>query len=85
LQGITLNSFRRITTTGAFIPEIDGLRFIAVISVVFLHCYAEVLRRTAMGAIPGQKATMTRRIEMARMPSREGMVRVLSLISILAS
>ncbi len=30
-------SFRRITSSGNFIPEIDGLRFIAITSVVFFH------------------------------------------------
>jgi len=29
--------FTRITTSGRFIPEIDGLRFIAIISVVVYH------------------------------------------------
>ena len=54
MQRITLNSFRRITSDGAYIPEIDGLRFIAILSVVFLHCYAEFLSRMAMGATPPQ-------------------------------
>ncbi|RZJ66059.1 MAG: acyltransferase [Flavobacterium sp.] len=30
-------SFKRITSSGSFIPEIDGLRFIAVVSVVLYH------------------------------------------------
>lgn len=30
-------SFRRITSSGSFIPEIDGLRFIAIASVVLYH------------------------------------------------
>jgi peptidoglycan/LPS O-acetylase OafA/YrhL len=58
LRKLTLNSFRRVTKSGAFIPEIDGLRFIAIASVVLLHCYAGQLDRTAKGtnlnqAIPG--------------------------------
>jgi peptidoglycan/LPS O-acetylase OafA/YrhL len=32
-----LAGFRRITTTGDYIPEIDGLRFIAIWAVVFYH------------------------------------------------
>jgi len=32
-------SFKRITSTGNFIPEIDGLRFIAITSVVMYHLY----------------------------------------------
>jgi peptidoglycan/LPS O-acetylase OafA/YrhL len=34
---ISLKSFRRITSNNSFIPEIDGLRFIAIITVIFLH------------------------------------------------
>lgn len=30
-------SFKRITSSGKFIPEIDGLRFIAIVSVVLYH------------------------------------------------
>ena len=32
-----LSSLRRITSSGRFIPEIDGLRFIAIMSVVLYH------------------------------------------------
>ena len=32
--------FRRITTQKRFIPQIDGLRFVAISSVVLLHLYA---------------------------------------------
>lgn len=34
---ISLKSFRRITSNSSFIPEIDGLRFVAIITVIFLH------------------------------------------------
>lgn len=30
-------TFKRITSSGSFIPEIDGLRFIAIVSVVLYH------------------------------------------------
>lgn len=36
-------SFKRITSSGGFIPEIDGLRFIAIASVVLFHL-SEFLR-----------------------------------------
>ncbi len=35
--GRLLAPFRRVTASGAFIPEIDGLRFIAVFVVVLFH------------------------------------------------
>ena len=40
--------FRRITTQKRFIPQIDGLRFVAIASVVLFHVYAALER----GAIP---------------------------------
>jgi peptidoglycan/LPS O-acetylase OafA/YrhL len=40
--------FRRITTQKRFIPQIDGLRFVAISSVVLLHIYAALER----GAVP---------------------------------
>jgi peptidoglycan/LPS O-acetylase OafA/YrhL len=40
--------FRRITTQKRFIPQIDGLRFVAISSVVLFHIYAALER----GAVP---------------------------------
>ncbi len=37
---------RRITTTGTWIPQIDGLRFIAITSVILFHMMEELVRRT---------------------------------------
>jgi peptidoglycan/LPS O-acetylase OafA/YrhL len=54
-----LGSFRRITRNGAFIPEVDGLRFIAILSVIFLHTFFEQLNRTAMGPTLDQLASRT--------------------------
>jgi len=39
-----LDRFRRITSTDAFIPEIDGLRFFAIIPVMMLHVYKHYQR-----------------------------------------
>jgi peptidoglycan/LPS O-acetylase OafA/YrhL len=36
-RGLTLDKFQRITSTGNYIPEIDGLRFVAIITVLLLH------------------------------------------------
>src|SRR6266851_5780609 len=35
-------NFRRVTTQTRFIPQIDGLRFVAIASVVLLHLYASL-------------------------------------------
>ncbi len=40
--------FRRVTTQRRFIPQIDGLRFVAITSVVLFHLYASLEH----GAIP---------------------------------
>jgi len=40
--------FRRITTQNRFIPQIDGLRFIAIASVVLFHVYAALQTRSAI-------------------------------------
>ena len=37
-----LGGFRRITTSGNYIPEIDGLRFIAIAAVVIHHVFFEM-------------------------------------------
>ena len=36
-------SFKRITSSGSFIPEIDGLRFIAIASVVIMHASVYIM------------------------------------------
>jgi peptidoglycan/LPS O-acetylase OafA/YrhL len=40
-----LARFRRVTTSGCLIPEIDGLRFIAIASVIILHVSGGYLQR----------------------------------------
>src|SRR6516162_8177691 len=37
-------SFRRVTSTGLLIPEIDGLRFVAILAVFIYHLAGDVLR-----------------------------------------
>jgi peptidoglycan/LPS O-acetylase OafA/YrhL len=37
---------RRITTHGNWIPEIDGLRFVAIAATVFVHILAEMVNRS---------------------------------------
>ncbi|MFX0556529.1 acyltransferase family protein [Maribacter sp. CXY002] len=36
-------SFKRITSSGSFIPEIDGLRFIAIASVMVMHASVYIM------------------------------------------
>jgi peptidoglycan/LPS O-acetylase OafA/YrhL len=44
-----LSKFSRVTSGGAFIPEIDGLRFFAIITVVFHHLATQVERQVLRG------------------------------------
>ena len=44
-----LAPYRRITSSGQFIPEIDGLRFIAILSVYIYHVAGDVLRHSPAG------------------------------------
>lgn len=44
-----LAPYQRITSSGQFIPEIDGLRFIAIFSVYIYHLTGDVLRRSVSG------------------------------------
>src|SRR5271169_5423220 len=41
-----LAPYRRITSSGQFIPEIDGFRFIAIFSVFLYHLAGDVLRNS---------------------------------------
>jgi peptidoglycan/LPS O-acetylase OafA/YrhL len=43
-----LTSLRRITTSGRYFPEIDGLRFVAIFSVVFFHVYAQTRKEAPL-------------------------------------
>jgi peptidoglycan/LPS O-acetylase OafA/YrhL len=43
---------RRHTTTGLYIPELDGLRFVAIFSVYIYHVAGDVLRHTPTGISP---------------------------------
>jgi peptidoglycan/LPS O-acetylase OafA/YrhL len=43
---MNLDDLRRITRDGRWIPEIDGLRFIAIISVVLFHLEGELRARS---------------------------------------
>lgn len=40
-----LKRLRRITLSTAYLPEIDGLRFIAIVAVVFCHLSADLVQR----------------------------------------
>jgi peptidoglycan/LPS O-acetylase OafA/YrhL len=41
-----LNPYQRITSGGHFIPEIDGLRFVAIFSVFIYHLTGDVMRHS---------------------------------------
>lgn len=44
-----LKPYSRITSSGAFIPEIDGLRFIAIFSVYIYHLAGDIIRHSPPG------------------------------------
>jgi peptidoglycan/LPS O-acetylase OafA/YrhL len=51
--GSFLSLFRRVTTSGSFIPEIDGLRFVAIFAVVVFHLAAGLaIKAPAAYALP---------------------------------
>lgn len=41
-----LNRLRRVTTDGSWIPEVDGLRFLAIFSVILFHMSLELSERS---------------------------------------
>lgn len=53
-------SFRRTTSSGKFIPEIDGLRFIAIISVVCFHLNGFL--REKLSGVSTNDSSLTNRI-----------------------
>jgi peptidoglycan/LPS O-acetylase OafA/YrhL len=50
-------SFRRLTTQKNFIPQIDGLRFVAITSVILFHLYGSLTHNGAV-AVPPFNAQM---------------------------
>lgn len=44
---------RRITTGASWIPQIDGLRFVAIVGVILFHCGGEVRMRGLGTIVPG--------------------------------
>jgi peptidoglycan/LPS O-acetylase OafA/YrhL len=41
-----LDRFRRVTRDGQWIPEVDGLRFVAICSVLLFHMFGELSQRS---------------------------------------
>jgi peptidoglycan/LPS O-acetylase OafA/YrhL len=56
-------NFRRITTQKEFIPQIDGLRFVAIVSVILFHLFSSIEHH---GAVPGPVLDVFRSHVMAR-------------------
>jgi peptidoglycan/LPS O-acetylase OafA/YrhL len=46
-----LNPYRRITSTGRFIPEVDGLRFIAIFLVFVYHLGGDISRHSSAAVV----------------------------------
>lgn len=47
-----LQPFQRITTSGAFVPQIDGLRFLAIILVITFHVRGSYLAHQGVVGLP---------------------------------
>jgi peptidoglycan/LPS O-acetylase OafA/YrhL len=45
---------QRITTSGRWIPEIDGLRFVAIMAVILIHCVNPIVVDTSFKSIINQ-------------------------------
>jgi peptidoglycan/LPS O-acetylase OafA/YrhL len=45
-QSVLLDRLRRITRDGTWIPETDGLRFLAIVSVMLFHFSGELQQRS---------------------------------------
>src|ERR1700734_4214972 len=56
--------FKRITTQKRFIPQIDGLRFVAIASVVLFHVYAALERGAVPTPIPFNTDVAKRGVEL---------------------
>jgi peptidoglycan/LPS O-acetylase OafA/YrhL len=56
--------FRRITTQKQFIPQIDGLRFVAIASVVLFHIYAALERGAIAPTVPFNTDKAKRGVEL---------------------
>lgn len=46
-----LEPYRRVTSSGRFIPEIDGFRFLAITSVFIYHLAGDILRHSSSAEI----------------------------------
>ena len=55
--------FRRITTSGTFIPQIDGLRFVAIMTVVLYHLRGYLLERGGQFAGEPERSLVARAFE----------------------
>ncbi len=59
LQSLT-NRLRRVTTTGRFVPEIDGLRFVAIMTVVAFHVLTYLRAQHPMFSAPHTESFIER-------------------------
>lgn len=50
-SGRIAGRLRRITSDGSWIPELDGLRFVAILSVVLYHIYAQLLVKSGHAVV----------------------------------
>jgi peptidoglycan/LPS O-acetylase OafA/YrhL len=56
LYGWLTRKFRRVTSSGRYIPEVDGLRFVAIASVFFFHLRAFIgIKSSTPWVVPYQE------------------------------
>ena len=64
VRDLRMLQFQRITTQKRFIPEIDGLRFVAIGSVVLFHLYAALERGAITEPVPFNTDLAKRGVEL---------------------
>ena len=57
-------SFKRITSGGEYMPEIDGLRFVAIVSVVLYHVFVQSQLFAIWHRVPGVLEHFRRGVEL---------------------
>jgi peptidoglycan/LPS O-acetylase OafA/YrhL len=52
---VLLERFRRVTRDGRWVPEVDGLRFLAIVAVLLFHMFGELTTKAGQAVSVGGK------------------------------